>query len=567
MTKTLRACLSLWLVSIAPAFAQEPPRLVLQLTVDAFRGDLPTRYFENLGEGGLKYLLENGVHYVDAHHCHANTETVVGHATLATGATPAVHGMIGNIWFDRTLDRVVYNVEDSTAPLLGDGAGVNDDIEIDPTQAAAGTDGRSPSAMLVTTLSDELSASTAGAAKVFGVSIKDRGAITMAGQSGKAFWFSKAANRFVTSSYYYDKYPDWVSAWNNASPSASFEGTSWELMHPKEAYLFGDRDNQPWETDVAGFGTTFPHRYSSTQNGFDPLENPYFTTFLTLSPAGDDLTAQFAKRLIAAENIGQDAVTDYLAISFSSVDYVNHVFGPSSLEAEDTIYRLDQTLMNLFAFIDERIGLENVLIVLSADHGTTDAPGYLESVGIQTGLVAPDTWDPTEQIARLKERFGITGKLLEGYNHPYLNIAPEVLARRDIDLPTLESAIAEELLSFPDVAFAVPSTAIEANLLPDTDIMRLVRNNYHPTRSGNIYVIFKPGWFIADFDGLSVTSTHGSPWRGDTHVPIFFAGANLKSQRVARRVCTTAIASTLSALLSTARPNGASGEVLQEVLD
>ncbi|WP_170473257.1 alkaline phosphatase family protein [Ruegeria arenilitoris] len=567
MTKTFKAALASWLVTVAPAYTQDAPRLVLQLTVDALRGDLPTRYVGNLGEGGLKYLLENGLHYVDAHHCHANTETVVGHATLATGATPAVHGMVGNIWFDRTLDRVVYNVEDQTAPLLGEGAGVNDEIEIDPTQAAAGTDGRSPRALLVTTFSDELSASTAGAAKVFGVSIKDRGAITMAGQSGKAFWFSKSANRFVTSSYYYDAYPDWVLAWNDATPSASFEGASWELMHPKETYLFAERDDQPWETDVAGFGNTFPHRYSSSQNAFDPLENPYFTTFLTLSPAGDDLTAQFAKRLIEAEALGQDAVTDYLAISFSSVDYVNHVFGPSSLEAEDTIYRLDQTLSNLFSFIDERIGLEHVLIVLSADHGTTDAPGYLDSVGIQTGLVVPDSWDPTEQIARLKERFGITGQLLAGYNHPYLNIAPEVLAQSDIDLPALEAAIAEELLSFPDVAFAIPSTAIEANLLPDTEIMRLIRNNYHPARSGNIYVVFKPGWFIADFDGLSVTSTHGSPWRGDTHVPILFAGRDIAQQQIARRVCTTAIASTLSALVGTARPNGASGEVLQEVLE
>lgn len=567
MNKPLKIVLALCLTATAPASAQEAPRLVLQLTIDAMRGDLPTRYYENLGEGGLKYLLETGLHYVDAHHCHANTETVVGHATLATGATPAVHGMIGNIWFDKSLDRVVYNVEDDTAPLLDEGAGVNDDIEIDPTQAAAGTDGRSPRAMLVTTFSDELSASTAGAAKVFGVSIKDRGAITMAGQSGKAFWFSKSANRFVTSSYYYDAYPDWVTAWNDADPSASFQGTAWELTNPKETYVFRDRDDQPWETDVAGFGITFPHAYSSSQNGFDPLENPYFTTFLTLSPAGDDMTAQFAKRLIEAEALGQDAVTDYLAVSFSSVDYVNHVFGPSSLEAEDTIYRLDRTLADFFAFIEDRIGLEHVLIVVSADHGTTDAPGYLESIGIQTGLVAPDTWDPTEQIARIKNRFGITGPLLAGYSHPYLNIAPEVLARADIDLPALEAAIAEELLTFPDVAFAIPSTAVEANLLPDTGIMRLIRNNFNPARSGNVYVVFKPGWFIADFDGLSVTSTHGSPWRGDTHVPILFAGKNIAPQRVARRVCTTAIASTLSALLSTARPNGASGEVLQEVFD
>ncbi|MEM8812884.1 MAG: alkaline phosphatase family protein [Pseudomonadota bacterium] len=358
-----------------------------------------------------------------------------------------------------------------------------------------------------------------------------------------------------------------MNAWNNQSVPETYAGTAWELMNPQDSYQFGERDDQPWETDLGGFGITFPHPYTTATGAFDPRENPYFSTFLTVSPAGDDLTASFAKALVDAEQLGQDNVTDFLSISFSSVDYVGHVFGPSSLELEDTIYRLDRTLADLFSFVDDRIGLEKTLIVVSADHGTTDAPGYLETVGIQTGLVAPDTWDPTEQIARLKARFGITDPLLAGYNHPYLNISPKVLDKPDIDRAELEAAVARELLTFPDVAYAIPSTAIEANLLPDTEIMTLVRNNYHPARSGNIYVVFKPGWFINDFDGLSVTATHGSPWRGDTHVPIIFAGYGLKGHKVARRVCTTSIASTLSALLGTARPNGASGEVLRELVE
>ncbi|MDJ0994927.1 MAG: alkaline phosphatase family protein [Dinoroseobacter sp.] len=568
MSSPLPALAALFLAVVpATTLAQEKPRLVLQITVDALRGDLPTRYYGNLSDGGLRYLLDKGVHFVDAHHCHANTETVVGHATLATGAKPSAHGMVGNIWFDRVLGRVVYNIEDDAAPLLGEGAGVDADTEIDPTQAAAGTDGRSPRALLVTTFSDELNANTVGRAKAFGVSIKDRGAVTMAGQSGKAFWFSKAKSRFVTSSYYYEAYPEWVNAWNEKALPETFAGTTWELMKPQESYLFSDRDNQPWETDLGGFGITFPHPYTTSQGAFDPLENPYFTTFLTISPAGDDLTASFAKALMDAEELGQDDVADFLSISFSSIDYTGHIFGPSSLESEDTLYRLDQTLADLFSFVDDRIGLDRTLIVLSADHGTTDAPGFLETVGIQTGLVAPDTWDPADQIARLKARFGISGPLLAGYNHPYLNIAPEVLEVPDIDLSELEAAIANELLTFPDVAYAIPSTAIEANLLPDTEIMTLIRNNYHPARSGNIYVVFKPGWFINDFDGLSVTATHGSPWRGDTHVPIIFAGQGIEGQKVARRVCTTSIATTLSALLGTARPNGASGEVLKELID
>jgi len=176
----------------APSPPSEKPRLVLQITVDQFRGDLPTRYPDRLGEGGLRYLLEEGIHYNNAHHAHANTETIVGHMTLATGAHPAAHGMIGNIWFDRTTGITTYNIEDPDFHLLTEGADVDADTEIDPTQKAATSDGRSPMAILTTTFSDELASLTAGKAKIFGVSVKDRGAVSMAGHAGKAFWFSKA---------------------------------------------------------------------------------------------------------------------------------------------------------------------------------------------------------------------------------------------------------------------------------------------------------------------------------------------------------------------------------------
>lgn len=224
--------------------AQERPRLILQITVDQLRGDLPLRHFDQLGEGGFRYLLENGIYYDNAHHAHANTETVVGHATLATGAHPAAHGMVGNLWCDRKLGRAIYNIEDPDYPILSEDAGVDADTEIDPTQKAAGTDGRSPSAILTTTFSDELSIATQGRAKVFGVSVKDRGAVTMAGHTGKAFWFSKANGQFITSSYYYDAYPDWVDDWNAKDLSRSYAGQTWELLNPKDTYLFRDRDLQ-----------------------------------------------------------------------------------------------------------------------------------------------------------------------------------------------------------------------------------------------------------------------------------------------------------------------------------
>ena len=551
--------MSLAVATAFPALAAERPRLILQITVDQFRGDLPMRYFDRLGEGGLRYLLEEGIHYNNAHHAHANTETIVGHATLATGAHPAAHGMIGNIWFDRTTGMTTYNIEDPDFRLLTEGADIDADTEIDPTQKAATSDGRSPRAILTTTFSDELAAYTGGRAKVFGVSVKDRGAVSMAGHTGKAFWFSKSTGQFVTSTYYYDDYPRWVVDWNARQLPQSYGGRAWELLHPVETYMFGDKDDQDWEVVLGDFGRTFPHPFTTP-------DNPYFTTFLTLSPAGDQLTTDFAKTLIDAEGLGDDAVTDYLAVSYSATDYVGHFFGPSSLEAEDNLLQLDRTLADLFAYVHQEVGLENTLIVLSADHGGPEAPGYLESLSIPAGYVSPETWDTEPAIDRLKSRFGIEGKLLEGYDHPYVYLASDLLDDPDVDLAALEQAIAAELVAFPAVAYAVPSTSLERGTVPDNLLIRAVRNNYNAARSGNVYVVFQPGWFINDLDGLSAAVVHGSPWRYDTYVPIIFAGHGIKPQTVSRRVHTVDVAITLSTMIGTLPPSGAAGEVLMEVL-
>ena len=357
--------------------ADDPPapRLILQITVDALRGDLPRRYGHVLGDGGFRYLMDNGIDYTNAHYLHANTETIVGHASLATGTVPAAHGMIGNVWYDREADRLVYNIEDADYRLLTVGADVDDATEIDPTQRAAKVEGRSPAAILTSTFSDQLAMSNGGKSKIFAVSVKDRGAVSLAGHAGKAFWFSKASGEFVTSTYYYDRYPAWVEAWNARKPAAEYSGKSWTLTHPASTYIFGDADDRAYETDFPGFGRTFPHPYGTA-------DDKYFTTRLTLSPAGDELTLDFARTLLDSEQMGEDDVTDYLAVSFSSTDYVGHLFGASSLEAEDNIARLDRTLADLLAHVDKRIGLQHVLVVLSADHGQPDVPGYLNELGI-----------------------------------------------------------------------------------------------------------------------------------------------------------------------------------------
>ncbi len=545
----------------APAFGAEdkPPRLVLQITVDQLRADLPTRYYERLGEGGFRYLWESGIVFSGAQHAHANTETVVGHTTLATGAHPATHGMVGNLWFDRETGFTTYNVEDADYRLLTQGASVDADTEIDPTQRAARSEGRSPAAILVTTFADELRSSTGGRAKAIGVSVKDRGAIAMAGHSGTAYWFSKATGEFVTSTYYRDTYPKWVSDFNAGKPAQRYANTEWRLLNDRDTYLFGSTDDRPWETDVGGFGRVFPH---ANGNG----NSPYFTTWLTLSPAGDRIVLDFAKQALVGEGLGADDTTDYLSVSFSSTDYVGHVFGPSSLEAEDNILRLDRTLAELLEFVDAEVGLENTLVVLSADHGGPDAPGYLNSLGIPAGYIDPDTWDRAAAIERIKRRFDIAGELIETYDHPYLYFSADVKSDSRIDQEALEAAVVDELSRFEGISIAVSSSALRRGSVPDTDLYRAVLNNFNPKRSGDVYIVFEPNWFINDFDGLTVASTHGSPWTYDTHVPIVFAGAGLKHAVVDREVHTVDVAATLAAFLRIKPPSGSAGRPLAEVL-
>jgi len=561
---TLPSIAVLIATSLLPAWTvaetAEPPRLVLQITVDALRGDLPGRYSHLFGDGGFRYLMHEGVFYTNAHYQHANTETVVGHVSLATGTVPAAHGMVGNVWFDREKGRLAYNIEDAEHHLLTAGADVDDATEIDPTQKAAGVDGRSPANILTSTFSDELAVHTNGRAKIFAVSVKDRGAVSLAGRAGKAFWFSKAGGEFVTSSYYYDEYPEWVKAWNARQAARAYAGKSWELMQTPSKYLFGDSDDREYETDFPGFGRTFPHPYGAA-------DDKLFTTRLTLSPAGDDLTLDFAKTLLDNEGLGADEVPDYLAVSFSSTDYVGHMFGASSLESEDNLARLDRTLAELFRHIDEKVGLENTLIALSADHGQPEVPGRLHELGITSAhYFDTESLDKTPAIAALKKRFGLAEELIEAYYHPYVYLNRDLIDEKDLDQADVEEAVAEELAKFDGVAAAVSSIALRTASLPDTRLMRAILKNFHPKRSGDIFVVFEPNVFISDFDGLEVASTHGSPWRYDTFVPVIFAGAGLEARKVSRPVTPYDVAATLANYLGVKPPSGSIGNPLVEVV-
>ncbi|WP_252039635.1 alkaline phosphatase family protein [Vibrio sp. SCSIO 43133] len=537
---------------------ESKPNLVLQITVDGLRADLIERYKHNFSDNGFKYLMDQGVYYKNANYEHANTETIVGHVSLATGAPPAVHGMVGNVWFDRGLDRLVYNVEDPNYSMLTSGAGVDKSTEIDPTQKAAAGDGRSPEPILSTTFSDELVISNNGQSRVFSVSVKDRGAISLAGHGGKAFWFSKAQSQFVTSDYYYDTNPFWVDRWNEKAIPAKYSGKRWELSLPKDQYSLQE-NSKDHKVDLGGFARTFPHPYG-------PASYKYYSTMLTVSPAGDEITADFAKTLLAQEKLGSGDATDYLAISFSSNDYVVHLYGASSLETEDNLIRLDKTLADLFKFVDDSIGLENTLIVLSADHGVPEASPTLNTLGFrQPFYFNKDALLTDALMTRLKNEFGLEKDVIKLYAQPYIYLDHDLIAAKKVSLRDVQKVIAEEVMKVKGVATAVTSEDIASNRVADSRVNELIRNNYHPLRSGDVYMVFGPRTYINDMDGLTIASTHGSPWRYDTHVPVIFAGHNLKPQIVTRPVTPYDIAPTLSGYLDVSAPSGATGVMLEEV--
>ena len=529
---------------------RKAPKLVVQITVDQLRGDLPLRFRDRLPAGGFRYLLEQGTHFVDAHYRHANTETAVGHATLVTGADPSRHGIVANDWIDPKTGAFVYNTEDDRYHLIG--------AKKKPHK------GVSPRNLLSSTIGDELVLSNAGQSRVFSVSGKDRGAILPGGHAGKAFWYSKSTGQFVTSTYYYEQYPQWVSTWNAKKPAKKYRGQTWALLNPLKTYNAKDIDDRKYEANFKSLGRTFPHGYG---------DDKYSNLIVGLTPAIDELTLDFAKTVISNEKLGAGEAVDFLAISFSATDYVGHLFGPSSLEAEDNILRLDRILASLFKFLDEKVGLENTLIILSADHGGPEAPEYVASIGMETGRFAFDHFKkPNEINVAMKKRFGRDDFILS-HSHPYLYLNYEAIKEAGLDSSVVERFIAAEAIKLPGIAYAMSRSELIDGRFANSPVQKQIRRNFHADRSGAIHLIPEQYWFLHSTDeaakmGLTgLAAIHGSPWAYDTYVPIFFAGNGIAAQTIHRRVSPTDIAPTIANYLGIKMPSGSIGQPLKEVFE
>lgn len=552
MARTLCSALVLAAALTAQSAQANDVRLVVQITVDGLRGDLLNRYNASLGPDGFRRLMDGGVWYTNAHHDHANTETIVGHATLATGAHPSEHGMIGNSWFDRADGRQGYAVEDPNYEMLPVPGFGGASTQVDPAQAGIVANGRSPANLLASTFGDELFKATNGRSKVISASGKDRSAVSMAGHVGKAFWMSVATGAYETSTFYYEAYPEWAAVWNAGRPADAAVGTDWALSDPIETYLLAENDDRAAESDLKGFGRTFPHPYGAPEDGL------YYTQVL-LSPLGDQLTASFGKAAVLGETLGGDDAIDYLSLSFSGVDATNHFFGPSSLESEEMVRVLDRTLADLFAFLDDEVGRDHVLYVLSADHGMPELPEHMAEHGHDAHRNG-HTALADDLNAEIAAAFGVQ-TAIKAFFRPYIYLDHDAIAAAGANRRGIERLIVDSLAARPGIAMAMPSDPFPEQR---GDFLEgPIRRNYHPARSGDIYVVQSPYSFLLDPGAVAVM--HGSPWRYDTHVPIMFAGPGINPSRVSRRVSAVDVATTLSDLFGTTMPSGASGDVLREI--
>lgn len=532
-----------------PTCSNCKPRLIIQIIIDQFRNDYLSHYQDNWQSRGFAYLTQNGVWYKNAHHPHANTTTVVGHTTIATGTPPLYHGMVANEWFDRKKNQYHYCLYDPQAPILPPYASSkNTTVSI--------TEGRSPKNIIASTLSDELALASGGLANVFAVSTKDRGAITLAGHAGKAFWFDTKTGAFISSKYYYSDYPQWVNQFNQQRKADALEHKSWRLAYPEENYRNPSYDL--FNPNYQSFGKSFPHPFG------DKTNDRYYQYF-AMSPFGDALSLDFAKHVIISNKLGsRDSVSDYLGISLSSTDKIGHNFGPNSLESEDNLRRLDKELEQFFKFIDAHIGLDKTLIILSSDHGVSDAPEYLKSLHVDSGRIRLERLIKTQYNPKLKTLFNVKQNLIKAYSGPYFYLNHEAIKQQHLDSKKVSAAVIALLEETPGVFDAYSSKEILNNKKSPSYVTDSIRKSIFAKRSGDIFIVPKPYWFAVT-DSYGETVTHGSPWRYDTNVPIIFAGFGLNAKVINRPISTIDIAPSLASLLNIRPPSSTTGKVLPEI--
>jgi predicted AlkP superfamily pyrophosphatase or phosphodiesterase len=527
-------CFLISMAGVVPANADAyhaKPKLVVILVIDQFRGDYLERYRDDFKTpNGFNLFLKRGANFTDCYYDYANTMTAPGHSTIGTGAYTNGHGISLNDWWDlkRSTTHQVSSVEDEHYAIVGD----PDSKEV----------GASPLNELASTLGDEVVLATQGKSKLFGISLKDRAAILTSGHaSNGAFWLDRASGKFVTSTYWEQQLPAWAQAFNAS----------------------GRADQALREAGAS------PGRFYED---------------VGKSPASVSYLLDFAKSLVAGEQLGRHDVTDILTISISSTDILGHIVGPDALEQRAMIDAADVDLDSFFTWLNKNVdgGMANVWVALTGDHGVAPVPAVAAQLGMPAASFDVKKMN-AELNARLNQRFSPGQKLnyVFGGDMPYIELDPRPFERAKVSESDAEQAAAEMLpdaleATLPPAPEGVSQTRLPprplirhvytrvqmgAGQLPATEEGSLILHSYSP--NGGWYVMVTPGMYE-----MSVTkgTSHFAPYSYDRHVPLAFYGSAFVPGTYHDRVAPVDIAATFASLLRVNQPSACIGHVLIEAI-
>jgi predicted AlkP superfamily pyrophosphatase or phosphodiesterase len=509
------------------------PKLVVGIVIDQMRYDYLYRFEKYYTEDGFKRIMKGGSNFTFAHYNYVPTYTGPGHTSIYTGTTPYYHGIISNDWYSRKTNSFVNCVEDDSVRTVG---------EMTKEGEA------SPKRLFTTTITDQMKISTNGQCRIYSISLKDRAAILPGGHNAdEVYWYSPESGKFITSTFYSNSLPQWVIRFNeNNLPGKLFQN-EWGLLLPEEDYVLSSPDNAPWEDDVFSEGkTTFPHSFENVLNKkYDLIES---------TPFGNELLLQFAKELIRNEKPGSSGYTDFLAISFSSTDYIGHAYGPNSVEIEDTYLRLDRQLADLFNTLDQNVGKDNYLLFLTADHGAAETLGFRQNKNMPSGSFDENVCrDSIKSYSRRK--FG-TDDMIKNFSNFQIYLNNELIEKNHLNTSDVENEFGEYLQDeFP----AIDKIFLRHDLrhLSATRIpYNFILNGFNTYRSGNIEFSLKPGYLD---DHVKYGTTHGTSYPYDTHIPLIFYGWNVPAKEISTPVYIVDIAATIADLLGITEPSGCIG--------
>lgn len=525
------------LASCASVAPQPKPKLVVLFVIDGLPQRQVTAYRDQLAADGLARFLDRGTWFSDAHYSHAFTVTAAGHATVLTGAAPHRTGIIGNEWLDIPSGQPMYCTGDPSATYIGHRTGPMDRT--------------SPRNLKVEGLGDVLRR-VDGRSKVIAVSGKDRGAILPAGKTGTAYMYMSGTGQFASTTFYMQRHPAWVDAFNGAKPADRYFKTEWKPLLPEAAYARSVPDSQPW------FGPRGGKLPMLMGTPADDAPGPNYYSALLRSPFADALTLDFARAAIAGEQLGVDDAPDILSVSLSGHDYVNHQWSAETRLSHDHLLHVDRMLQAFFADLDRTVGRDNYLAVLTADHGFMPAPEVSQSRGLQAGRIAGSQLLAAANTA-LEQRFGVP-KLAVSTSASALVLDRKLLAERRLDADAVASAARDAILALPQLAVAYTRRELESGSRAGAPLFDQMRRTWHKDVSGDVQYALKPYWM---FGSSSSIATHGSPYEYDTNVPILLWGPRwVQPRSVATRVEVTDIAPTLARMLGVPAPAANEGKPL-----